>query len=127
MAEGPTAVTRKHEDASSGAFYQFRFFCDRCGGAFLSSPEAFSLGAAESLFRDAGRVFGRVMEDAEAPEELRRAAAEPGREQAFRRAAEQAKARFKHCPRCGQWVCPEACWNPQRESCRACAPDQVQP
>ncbi|MBI5240894.1 MAG: hypothetical protein HY926_10515 [Elusimicrobia bacterium] len=122
MAEEPFVFTRRHEDASSEGVYQFRFFCDRCGGGWLSPPESFSLGAAERLFREAGQVFGRVMEDAEAPGELRRAAAGPGRERAFQRAVEQGKTQLKKCPGCGQWVCPESCWDAGQGKCRGCAP-----
>ncbi len=125
MADAPAAFTRRHEDASSEGIYQFRFFCDRCGAGWLSPPESFSLGAAEGLFREAGQVFGRLMGDAEAPGELRRAAAGPGRDAAFARAVEQGRSHLKKCSACGGWVCPEKCWDAGAGLCRGCVPGKT--
>jgi hypothetical protein len=38
-------------------------------------------------------------------------------------AVAEGKAYFKKCTRCGKWVCPETCWNPERGMCENCAPD----
>ena len=47
----------------------------------------------------------------------------PAHDAALREAVEEVKAHFKQCSRCGQWVCPEHCWNASRGMCENCAPD----
>src|SRR5207248_1974632 len=44
-------------------------------------------------------------------------------DEAFQKAVEEARPRFKQCSRCGKWVCPEHCWNAKRGLCEACAPN----
>ena len=41
----------------------------------------------------------------------------------FAAAVEECKQHFKHCTRCGHWVCPEACFNHKAGLCEDCAPD----
>ena len=42
---------------------------------------------------------------------------------AFKAAVDEIKPKFHQCTRCGNWVCPEVCWNEARQLCEACAPD----
>jgi len=42
---------------------------------------------------------------------------------AFQQAIEEIRPKFHQCTRCGHWVCPEVCWNEQRQLCENCAPN----
>jgi len=42
---------------------------------------------------------------------------------AFAEAVEEVKPQFRHCSRCGHWVCTAACWNGKAGLCEDCAPD----
>jgi hypothetical protein len=46
-----------------------------------------------------------------------------GWDDAFKKAIEEIKPKFHQCTRCGDWVCPEICWNGARQLCEKCAPD----
>lgn len=116
--------TSNHSDHSSDRGYQFEFNCDKCGNGYMSPFEASKLGMANGLLHAAGSLFGGLFGSAAAgADHLQDAFRGKGRDEALQRAVEQAKAHFKHCTRCGKWVCPEACWNEKRQLCEECAPD----
>jgi hypothetical protein len=60
---------------------------------------------------------------AHATDYLRDQARGKGRDQALAKAVEEARPHFRHCSRCGKWVCPEHCWNHRKGLCESCAPD----
>jgi hypothetical protein len=116
--------TENYEDLSTDHGYQFKFFCDRCHNGYLSSFEASVLGAAGSVLRVAGNIFGGFLGQAGSNSyEIQRAVGGKGHDQALQKAVEEVRAKFHQCKRCGKWVCPENCWNQQRGMCNNCAPD----
>ena len=52
--------TENYEDLSTDQGFQFKFFCDRCRNGYMSSFQTSALGAAGSLLRAAGSMFGGV-------------------------------------------------------------------
>ena len=115
---------RNHEDLSTDHGYQFKFFCDKCGGGWVSGFQASVTGMAGGMLRAAGSLFGGVLGRAASSEyEIRRAIGGPAHDSAMKKAVEEAKGRFKKCSRCGKWVCPDTCWNAAKGLCEECAPD----
>jgi hypothetical protein len=115
---------RNHEDLSTDHGYQFKFFCDKCGGGWVSEFQTSVTGMAGGLLRAAGGLFGGVLGRAASSEyEIRRAIGGPAHDAAHKKAVEEAKGRFKKCSRCGKWVCPDTCWNNEKGLCEECAPD----
>jgi hypothetical protein len=115
---------RSHEDLSTDHGYQFKFFCDKCGGGWVSGFQTSVTGVAGGLLRAAGSLFGGILGRAAGSEyEIRRAIGGPAHDAAMKKAVEEAKGRFKKCSRCGSWVCPDTCWNVTKGLCEACAPD----
>ncbi|HXX92059.1 MAG TPA: zinc ribbon domain-containing protein [Planctomycetota bacterium] len=118
---------KNYEDLSTDQGYQFKFFCDKCGGGWLSEFQTSVTGMAGGLLRAAGSFFGGVLGRAASSEyELRRAVQGPGHDAALKRAIEEGKVRFKKCSRCGKWVCPDTCWNASKGLCEECAPDLLE-
>jgi len=114
-----------YDDLSTDKGYQFRFHCDKCGNGHLSPYEISKLGTASSLLSAAGNLFGGMLGSAgNSAYELQRAIGGKAHDEALRRAIEGGRQHFKHCSRCGQWVCPEACWNSKAGLCESCAPDE---
>jgi hypothetical protein len=115
---------RNHEDLSTDHGYQFKFYCDKCGGGWVSEFQTSVTGMAGGLLRAAGGLFGGVLGRAASSEyEIRRAVGGPAHDSALKKAVEEAKGRFKKCSRCGKWVCPDTCWNDEKGLCEECAPD----
>jgi hypothetical protein len=116
--------TKNHSDHSNDQGFQFEFFCDKCGNGYMSRFVANKLGVAAGLLRAAGSIFGGTLGRAgyagDAVKDVFRGAAW---DDAFAGAVAEGREKFKHCTRCGKWVCPEACWNENRSLCEACAPD----
>jgi hypothetical protein len=116
--------TRNHEDLSSDRGYQFRFLCDKCGNGHETKFVASKVGVAGSALRAAGSFFGGILGHASSSaQELQRLAQGKGHDDAFEAAVAEARGWFKQCSRCGQWVCPDVCWNAKRGLCEGCAPD----
>jgi membrane protease subunit (stomatin/prohibitin family) len=115
---------KNYEDLSTDRGYQFKFFCDKCGNGYLSSFEPSMLGMASGLLNAAGAVFGGLFgRAAHGTYEIQQAVGGKAHDEALRRAVEEIRHKFKQCTRCGQWVCPETCWNERRNLCEDCAPD----
>jgi hypothetical protein len=118
------AFTRNYRDHSNGEGFQFEFFCDKCGNGFRSSFVTNKLGVAAGFLRAAGSIFGHDLSSVGwGAEQVKDALRGPAWDRAFSDAIAECKPKFRQCPRCGQWVCPEICWNEPRSLCMGCAPD----
>lgn len=118
---------KNYEDLSTDRGYQFKFFCDKCGGGWVSEFETSVTGVAGGLLRAAGSLFGGVIRKAADSEfEIRRLTQGAGHDKALKDSVALAKQRFKKCSRCGMWVCPDTCWNASKGLCEACAPDLME-
>ncbi len=124
---GLIEFVRNYEDLSTDQGYQFKFYCDKCGNGWVSDFQTSVTGMAGGLLRVAGNLFGGVLGRAASSEyEVRRAIGGPAHDAALKKAVEQAKQRFHKCSRCGNWVCPDTCWNQEKGLCEACAPDLME-
>jgi len=118
------AFTRNHQDLSTDLGYQFKFFCDKCGNGYMTSFIQSKVGTAGTLLRTAGQLFGGLFGQAGSTAyEVQRAIGGKEHDSAFRQSVEEGRQHFRQCSRCGNWVCPENCWNAQRGLCEACAPN----
>lgn len=116
--------TRNYDDLSTDKGFQFKFHCDKCGNGFISEYQTNTLGVANSLLNAAGSLFGGALSRAGAGAyEINRAIGGKAHDTALRKAIDEMKPKFRQCTRCGKWVCPEACWNQERQLCEECAPD----
>jgi hypothetical protein len=118
------AFTRNHTDHSNDNGFQFEFHCDKCGNGRMSPFKANAVGMASTLLRAAGSLFGgRLGDAANAGDHLKDALRGGARDEAFKAAVEACTPHFRHCTKCGNWVCPEACWNAKVGLCEDCAPN----
>lgn len=118
------AFTKNHSDHSNNTGFQFEFFCDKCGNGRMSAFKPNAVGLATGLLRAAGSLFGGVLNNAAAAgDHLKDALRGGARDEALAAAVSECKPHFRHCTRCGKWVCPEACWNEKRSLCEDCAPN----
>ncbi len=114
---------RNYDDLSTDRGYQYKFHCDKCGNGYLSAFQASLVGTAGSLLRAAGGLFGGILGSAgNSAYEIQRAVGGPAHDAALQAAVAEVKPNFTQCVRCGNWVCNEVCWNPQRGLCTGCAP-----
>jgi hypothetical protein len=121
---GAIEFVRNFDDLSTDKGFQFKFHCDKCGNGFVSEYQTNALGVAGSLLSAAGNLFGGALGRASSSAyEIQRAVGGKAHDDALRTAVEEMKPKFRHCTRCGHWVCPDACWNADRQLCEACAPD----
>ncbi len=115
---------RNYEDLSTDRGYQFKFHCDKCGNGHLSSFQPSVIGTAGSLLRAASDLFGGWAGNAaNSTYEIQRAVGGKAHDAALSEAVQEGKQFFKQCTRCGRWVCPEICWNPEASMCEECAPN----
>jgi hypothetical protein len=118
------AFTKNHQDLSTDLGYQFKFFCDKCGNGHMTSFIQSKVGTVGTLLRGAGQLFGGIFGQAGASSfEIQRAIGGKEHDSAFRQSVDEARPQFKQCSRCGDWVCPENCWNHTRSLCETCAPN----
>jgi len=116
--------TKNHRDHSNDNGFQFEFCCDKCGNGFRSEFKTNTLGMAASVLKAAGSIFGGSVRSAGwGADHVKDAFRGPAWDDAFKEAIEQCKPRFRQCTQCGQWVCPEVCFNHARGLCEGCAPD----
>lgn len=105
------------------AGFQFEFYCERCRNAYRTVFEPYRGGQAAGWLGKASGLLGGVLGSAE---EAVGGMAEQGwakaRDSKFRDAVVEAKAHFKRCAHCFQYVCDQ-CWNAQKGLCYNCAPD----
>ena len=114
------------EDLSTDKGYQFKFHCDKCRQGYTSTYKPAALGVAAGLldtaggvFEGLGSLFGKGRQAAQGVQETLGGKAHSD---AQAQAVEEVKPQFRHCPRCGHWVCVAACWNEREGMCEACAP-----
>jgi hypothetical protein len=116
--------TKNYRDHSNDTGFQFEFFCDKCGNGHRSTFRTNKIGVAAHLLKAAGSLFGGGLHSAGyGAGHVHDALRGPAWDSAYKDAIEEARPRFKQCTRCGNWVCPEVCWNHPRGLCEACAPD----
>lgn len=120
-----TAFTRNYRDHSNDTGYQFEFFCDKCGNGFRSSFQASALGVGSKVAKGLGALFGgrKMWAAGIAADHMKDGLRGKAWDDAFQRAIDEIRPRFHQCTRCGHWVCPEACWNEERQLCEDCAPN----
>lgn len=136
------SFTRNYNDLSTDAGFQFEFFCDCCGNGFKSTfVESKTYGQktkSERVGRLASSIgsflggkasdLGWVLErgsdylnnkfDGQSPEWRKEY------EEAFDKAQQEIKSKFKKCPSCNKWVCDD-CWNEDDLLCIECAPREA--
>ena len=116
--------TSNYSDHSTERGFQFEFNCDRCGTGFRTRFQPFAAGTISSALDTASNLFGGIFNSAaNVGEQVRSAAWQKARDDAFVKAVEELKPDFVQCPRCSTWVCRKSCWNTQRGLCKQCAPD----
>lgn len=115
--------TSNFDDLSTDRGYQFKFYCDKCHNGHMSRYEMSVTGTAGGLLRAAGNLFGGILGSAgNSAYEIQQAIGGKAHDDALAAAVEEAKQHFHQCTRCGQWVCPEVCWNEGASLCEGCAP-----
>lgn len=119
------AFTKNYTDHSNNEGYQFEFHCDKCGSGYRSTYVANKLGMASGFLSAAADLFGSgaLGSVANAGNQLKDNLRGKAWDEAFANAVAELKPKFHQCKRCGQWVCPEVCWNDKASLCKACAPD----
>lgn len=115
--------TNNTRDCSTDQGYQFEFCCDGCGTGLMSRFKASKLGMAGGFLRAASNIFGGLGSAGDSARDASELMRGKERDEALRESVEEAKKVFKLCGRCGNWVCPQACWNDKRNMCETCAPD----
>jgi hypothetical protein len=119
--------TKNYADHSNDTGFQFEYFCDKCGNGWRSQFKANKIGFAAGIFRTAANIFGGSLGSlataGEGAKDLLRGKAW---DDAFTECVNEGKSHFKQCTRCGRWVCPDVCWNPERGMCDQCAPKLAQ-
>jgi hypothetical protein len=114
--------TKNHRDHSNDTGFQFEFFCDKCGNGHRSSYKTNKVGFMAEMVKAASALLGTHSYGYGA-DHVKDALRGPAWDSAFKDAIEEIKPRFHQCTRCGQWVCPDVCWNEKRQLCEGCAPD----
>lgn len=122
------AFTKNHRDHSNDTGYQFEFFCDKCGNGLRSSFKYNKVGVAGKFFRAAGSLFGggALSNAGVAAGHLKDNLRGAAWDSAFNEAIEESRPQFRQCTRCGDWVCPQICWNEAKALCERCAPDMME-
>jgi len=122
---GSTAFTRNYSDRSNDTGYQFEFHCDKCGNGYRSTFRASKLGVGSKIAKGLGSLFGgsSLWAAGQAGEYMKDGLRGQAWDSAFKEAIEEIRPKFHQCTRCGIWVCPEVCWNAQRQLCENCAPN----
>lgn len=120
-----TAFTRNYRDHSNDTGYQFEFNCDKCGNGYRSSFQASALGVGAKIAKGLGSLFGgsKMWAAGVAADHMKDGLRGKAWDDAFKKAIEEIRPKFHQCTRCGQWVCPEVCWNEERQLCEGCAPN----
>jgi len=114
---------QNYQDLSTDLGYQFKFHCDKCQNGYMSRFQGSAMGMAGSALRAAGDLLGGFFNSAgNSAFEVQRAVGGKAHDDALAEAVKEGKEHFKQCGRCGRWVCPEVCFNPQAGQCTDCAP-----
>ncbi len=119
--------TGNHQDLSTDRGFQFKFFCQKCQGGYMSTFRISSIGMVASAARVAGSLLGGIFGRAAAGSyEVQRAVGGAAHDTALEAAVAEIAPLFKHCTRCGQWVCEPVCFNKKAGLCETCAPDMTE-
>lgn len=113
---------KNYQDLSTDKGYQFKFYCDKCGNGFMSEYQPSYIGMAGSFLNAASDLLGWGHSAGHSAYEVQRAVGGSAHDSALQRAVEEGKQHFHQCSRCGNWVCPESCWNDHANQCENCAP-----
>jgi len=113
-----------YDDLSTDKGFQFKFHCDKCRNGYLSRFQPNAIGIAGSLLSAASNFFGGLGSVQNAAYQIQQAVGGTAHDKALETAVGEGKQHFKQCTHCGQWVCPEVCWNASAGLCEACAPDE---
>lgn len=125
---GGVAFTSNYSDLSNDTGYQFEFRCDRCGNGYKSNYRHSVLGFGGRLLNFGGSLFGgvlgsRVQQAGWGANSVRDWQGQgTTKDRRLVEAIADVRPNFEQCHRCGQWVCKDICWNPQRGLCCTCAP-----
>ncbi len=114
---------KNQQDLSTDKGYQFKFCCDKCGNGYLSQYQTSTIGMAGSILTAASNLLGWGSSAGNSAYEIQRAVGGKAHDSALQTAIEEGKEHFHQCSRCGNWVCPEVCWNEKANQCENCAPD----
>ena len=115
--------TRNYTDHSNNSGFQFEFHCDKCGNGFRSTYSPNKLGMATNMLDAASNLLGGgLWGAARGASNLNDALRGKAWDDAFQTAIAEIKPKFRQCRRCGQWICPEVCWNDAAALCKNCAP-----
>ena len=119
------AFTANYTDHSNDTGFQFEFHCDKCGNGHMSTFVANKVGIAGGFLRAAASFFGggSLAGAANAAQHVKDTLRGSAWDSAFAAAVDEGRRYFHQCTRCGKWVCPEVCWNEEKQLCEACAPD----
>jgi hypothetical protein len=117
------AFTKNHRDHSNDTGFQFEFFCDKCGNGFRSSYKTNTVGFLANMVKAASSILGQGHRYGYGADHVKDALRGPAWDSAFQEAIAEIRPKFKQCTKCGQWVCPQVCWNEKRQLCEDCAPD----
>lgn len=122
---GSIAFTRNYTDHSNDTGYQFEFHCDKCHNGYRSMFKTSKLGMGSKIAKGLGSIFGgsSLWAAGQAGEYMKDGLRGQAWDSAFKEAIEELRPKFHQCTRCGIWVCPEVCWNEQRQLCESCAPN----
>lgn len=125
-AMSATAFTKNYTDHSNDTGFQFEFHCDKCGNGFRSAFKGSALGIGAKIAKGLGSFFGggsKLWSAGVGAEYMKDGLRGGAWDAAFKTAIDEIKPKFHQCTRCGNWVCPDVCWNEARQLCEACAPD----
>jgi hypothetical protein len=104
------------------AGFQFEFYCERCNDTWRTEFVPYRGGQASGWLHKASGFLGGIMGGVgDAVEGLAEAGWGSARDDAFKKAIEQAKDHFHRCAKCYQYVC-DSCWNSAKGLCLNCAP-----
>jgi len=122
---GAIPFTRNYSDHSNDTGYQFEFHCDKCGNGYRSTFSASALGVGSKIAKGLGSLFGgsSLWNAGNAADHMKDGLRGQAWDKAFQEAIAEIRPKFHQCTRCGSWVCPDVCWNAQRQLCEGCAPD----
>jgi len=129
--------TKNFKDRSSDSGFQFEFFCDRAGSAwmpgwlayhfpencsysYVSSLQQYPVGVANKVKEATSWLtmhFPQIKGAGEALNSIHKEAWDA----AFNSAAQEAKRHFRYCKKCDKWVCAHSCFSETSGTCRSCA------
>lgn len=99
------SVTRQYHDKSTQEYFQFAFYCDRCGSVWTSETYPFSLG------KDKPKTV--------AEKEARNILWKTEHDFAYERANIDALFQFSKCSKCKRRVC-DKCFSELGDTCIDC-------